>query len=90
MKKFMPIMNDYYPETLPAFYVLGASFIYWALREFSAYLYQKNRVKDKPYSIRQLSQYVHWTVPVGLGIWRADQARPTQVRAPEWLDSVLI
>jgi hypothetical protein len=28
MKKFMPIMNDYYPETLPAFYVLGASFIY--------------------------------------------------------------
>jgi hypothetical protein len=31
MKKFMPILNDYYPETLRAFYVLGASFIYRAL-----------------------------------------------------------
>jgi hypothetical protein len=30
MKKFMPILNDYYPETLRAFYVLGASFFYRA------------------------------------------------------------
>lgn len=31
MKKFMPILNDYYPETLRAFYVLGAGIIYRAL-----------------------------------------------------------
>jgi hypothetical protein len=30
MKKFMPILNDYYPETLKSFYVLGANVIYRA------------------------------------------------------------
>lgn len=31
MKKFMPILSDYYPETLRAFYVLGANLLYRAL-----------------------------------------------------------
>ena len=31
MKKVMPILNDYYPETLKSFYVLGANLIYRAL-----------------------------------------------------------
>lgn len=30
MEKFMPILNNCYPETLKAFYVLGASFFYKA------------------------------------------------------------
>ena len=30
MKKFMPILNDYYPETLKSFYVLGANVLYRA------------------------------------------------------------
>jgi hypothetical protein len=30
MKKFMPILNDCYPETLRAFFVLGASIFYRA------------------------------------------------------------
>lgn len=31
MKKFMPILNDCYPETLKAFYVLGANWFYRAM-----------------------------------------------------------
>ncbi len=31
MKKFMPILSDCYPETLRAFYVLGANLLYRAL-----------------------------------------------------------
>lgn len=31
MKKFMPILNDYYPETLKAFYVIGANWFYRAM-----------------------------------------------------------
>ncbi len=30
MKKFMPILNDYYPETLKSFYVFGANLFYRA------------------------------------------------------------
>jgi hypothetical protein len=30
MKKFMPILNDYYPETLKSFYVFGANVLYRA------------------------------------------------------------
>lgn len=30
MKKFMPILNDFYPETLKSFYVLGANLFYRA------------------------------------------------------------
>lgn len=31
MKKFMPILNDYYPETLKSFYVMGANALYRAM-----------------------------------------------------------
>jgi hypothetical protein len=31
MKKFMPILNDCYPETLKSFYVLGANLFYRAM-----------------------------------------------------------
>ena len=31
MKKFMPILNDCYPDTLKAFYVLGAGLLYRAM-----------------------------------------------------------
>lgn len=31
MKKFMPILNDCYPETLKAFYVIGANWFYRAM-----------------------------------------------------------
>lgn len=31
MKKFMPILNDYYPETLKSFYVFGANVLYRAM-----------------------------------------------------------
>jgi hypothetical protein len=34
MKKFMPILNDCYPETLRAFFVLGAGFFYRAAWAF--------------------------------------------------------
>lgn len=31
MKKFMPILNEYYPETLKSFYVMGANVLYRAM-----------------------------------------------------------
>jgi hypothetical protein len=31
MKKFMPILNDCYPETLKAFYVIGVNWFYRAM-----------------------------------------------------------
>ena len=31
MKKFMPILSDSYPETLKAFYVIGANWFYRAM-----------------------------------------------------------
>jgi hypothetical protein len=46
MKKFMPILNDYYPETLRAFYVLGANFFYRAMWKIAS-IFVSKRTEEK-------------------------------------------
>ena len=46
MKKFMPILNNYYPETLRAFFVLGANFFYRAMWKVVSIFISK-RTEDK-------------------------------------------
>lgn len=46
MKKFMPILSDYYPETLRAFYVLGANFLYRALWKIVS-IFVSKRTEEK-------------------------------------------
>lgn len=46
MKKFMPILNDYYPETLKSFYVMGANLLYRAAWKVATIFISK-RTEDK-------------------------------------------
>lgn len=46
MKKFMPILNDYYPETLRSFYVMGANLFYRAAWKVATIFISK-RTEDK-------------------------------------------
>ena len=46
MKKFMPILNDCYPETLKSFYVIGANFFYRAMWSVVS-LFVSKRTEDK-------------------------------------------
>lgn len=46
MKKFMPILQDYYPETLKAFYVIGAGVIYRALWKIAS-IFVSKRTEQK-------------------------------------------
>ena len=46
MKKVMPILNDYYPETLKAFYVLGAGLLYRAMWKIVS-IFVSKRTEDK-------------------------------------------
>lgn len=46
MKLFMPILNDYYPETLKAFYVLGANIFYRAIWKIVS-IFVSKRTEEK-------------------------------------------
>ena len=46
MNKFMPILNDCYPETLKSFYVLGANFFYRAMWKIVS-IFVSKRTEDK-------------------------------------------
>ena len=46
MKKFMPMLNEYYPETLKSFYVLGANLLYRAMWKVASVFISK-RTEDK-------------------------------------------
>lgn len=46
MKKFMPILNDYYPETLKSFYVFGANVLYRAMWKVASIFISK-RTEEK-------------------------------------------
>jgi hypothetical protein len=54
MKKFMPILNDYYPETLKSFYVLGANFFYRALWKIVSFFISK-RTEEKIHLLENVS-----------------------------------
>ena len=61
MKKFMPILNDCYPETLKAFYVLGANWFYramWAVVK----IFISKKTEDKIHllkEVEELKQFVN-------------------------------
>ena len=46
MKKFMPMLNEYYPETLKSFYVLGANMLYRAMWKVASVFISK-RTEEK-------------------------------------------
>lgn len=55
MKKFMPILSDYYPETLRAFYVLGANLFYRALWKIVS-IFVSKRTEEKINLLEESSQ----------------------------------
>lgn len=52
MKKFMPILNDFYPETLKAFYVIGANWFYRAMWGVVSVFISK-RTEDKIHLLKE-------------------------------------
>ncbi len=55
MKKFMPILQDYYPETLKSFYVLGANLLYRALWKIAT-IFVSKRTEQKIHLLEEVDK----------------------------------
>lgn len=55
MKLFMPILNDYYPETLKSFYVLGANFFYRAMWKIVS-IFVSKRTEEKIHLLEEVEE----------------------------------
>lgn len=55
MKKFMPILQDYYPETLKSFYVLGANLLYRALWKIAT-IFVAKRTEQKIHLLEEVEK----------------------------------
>ena len=65
MKKFMPILNDYYPETLRAFYVLGANFFYRAMWKIAS-IFVSKRTEEKINLLEEVDSLNYFIAPENL------------------------
>ena len=67
MKKFMPILSDYYPETLRAFYVLGTSFFYRAAWKVVS-LFISKRTEEKVNLLEEVDKLQYFITPENLDV----------------------
>jgi hypothetical protein len=65
MKKFMPILNDYYPETLRSFYVLGANILYRAMWSIVSFFVSK-RTEEKVNLLKESTELTNYINPNNL------------------------
>ncbi len=67
MNKFMPILNDCYPELLNNFYVIGANFFYRAMWKVVS-IFVSKRTEDKIHLLESVDELKKYITPQNLDV----------------------
>jgi hypothetical protein len=67
MNKFMPILNDCYPELLNNFYVIGANFFYRAMWKVVS-IFVSKRTEDKINLLESVDELKKYITPQNLDV----------------------